>query len=137
MVSEQAKVVKVEIHTTKAKLQQALETRMDQLLMKAEEEEKEQLEALTQQQSKFELLLGNVTRGREFVEESHRLCSHGDILKVADPLAKQINHLTKHTGAEPLAGRGGLRFAHNPEEILALQAFGKVYRPPREIPSIR
>ena len=130
MVSEQAKVVKVEIHTTKAKLQQALETRMDQLLMKAEEEEKEQLEALAQQQSNFELLLGNVTRGREFVEESHRLCSHGDILKVADPLAKQINHLTKHTGAEPLAGRGGLRFAHNPEEILALQAFGKVYRPP-------
>ena len=133
VVIKQAEAVKSEIHTTIAKMQQVLEARKVQLLKQAEQEQKCQLESLNMQQSKCQLQLGNLTRCRDFVEESHRLCSHGEILKVADPLVKQMNDLTsssvKPAEVDPLAKGRGLRFTHNPQEIVALQAFGRVYSP--------
>ena len=129
-VVEQKTAVVAEIHTAMAHLRQALEVRETELVGQAEQMAQQKLKTLAAQRDGFELQLGQLRNCQDFVEESRRTCSQGEILRMKSPLVKQVNDLTSSFKPETLAlaEQVDMRFAHNlPELVKTCQQFGKVY----------
>ena len=129
-VVEQKTAVVAEIHTAMAHLRQALEVRETELVGQAEQTAQQKLKTLVAQRDGFELQLGQLRRCQDFVEESRRTCSQGEILRMKSPLMKQVNDLTGSFKPETLAfaEQADMRFTHSlPELVKTCQQFGKVY----------
>ena len=129
-VVEQKTAVVAEIHTVMAHLQQVLEARETELVSQAEQTAQQKLKNLAAQRDGFELRLGQLKSCHDFVEESRRTCSQGEILGMKSPLVKQINELTGSFKPEilALAEQANVRFGHSlPELVKTCQQFGKVY----------
>ena len=129
-VVEQKTAVVAEIHTVMALLRQVLEARETELVGQAEQTAKQKLKNLAAQRDGFELRLGQLKSCHNFVEESRRTCSQGEILGMKSPLVKQINELTGSFKPETLAlaEQVNVRFGHSlPELVKTCQQFGKVY----------
>ena len=122
--------VVAEIHIAMAVLRQVLEARETKLVGRAEQTAQQKLKTLAAQRDGFELQLGQLRSCHDFVEESRRTCSQGEILGMKSPLVKQINNLTGSFKPEALglAEQADVRFAHSlPELAKTCQKFGKVY----------
>ena len=129
-VVEQKTAVVAEIHTAMAALRRVLEARETELVRQAEQTAQQKLKTLAAQRDGFELQLGQLRSCHNFVEESRRTCSQGEILGMKSPLVKQINDLTGSLKPEALglAEQADVRFAHSlPELAKTCQQFGKVY----------
>ena len=129
-VVEQKTAVVAEIHTAMAALRQVLEARETELVGQVEQTAQQKLKTLTAQRDGFELQLGQLRSCHDFVEESRRTCSQGEILGMKSPLVKQINDLTGSFKPEALAlaEQADMRFSHSlPELAKTCQRFGKVY----------
>ena len=129
-VVEQKTAVVAEIHTAMAALRQVLEVRETELVGQAEQTAQQKLKTLAAQRDGFELQLGQLRSCHDFVEESRRTCSQGEILGMKSPLVKQINDLTGSFKPEvlALAEQADMRFAHSlPELAKTCQQFGRVY----------
>ena len=132
-VVEQKTAVVAEIHTAMAVLRQVLEARETELVGQAEQTAQQKLKTLAAQRDGFELQLGQLRSCHDFVEESRRTCSQGEILGMKSPLVKQINDLTGSFKPEvlSLAEQADVRFVHSlPELAKTCQQFGKVYSHP-------
>ena len=129
-VVEQRTAVVAEIHTVMAHLRQVLEARETELVGQAEQTAQQKLKNLAAQRDGFELRLGQLKSCHDFVEESRRACSQGEILGMKSHLVKQINELTGSFKPETLAlaEEADMRFGHSlPELVKTCQQFGKVY----------
>ena len=127
-VVEQKTAVVAEIHTVVAHLRQVLEVREAELVSQAEQTAQQKLKNLAAQRDGFELRLGQLKSCHEFVEESRRTCSQGEILGMKSPLVKQIHELTSSFNTLALAEQADVRFGHSvPELVKTCQQFGKVY----------
>ena len=129
-VVEQKTAVVAEIRTAMAHLRQALEVREAELVGQAEQTAQQKLKTLAAQRDGFELQLGQLRSCQDFVEESRRTCSQGEILRMKSPLVKQVNDLTGSFKPETLAlaEQADMVFAHRlPELVKTCQQFGKVY----------
>ena len=134
-VVEQKTAVVAEIRTAMAHLRQALEARETELVGQAEQTEQQKLKTLAAQRDRFELQLGQLRSCQDFVEESRRTCSQGEILGMKSPLVKQVNDLTGSFKPETLAfaEQADMVFAHSlPELVKACQQFGRVYVGPEK-----
>ena len=72
----------------------------------------------------------HVCTAHNFVEESRRTCSQGEILRMKGPLVKEIDDLTSSFKPETLAltEQADLKLAHSLQELMETsQQFGKVY----------
>ena len=129
-VVEQKTAVVAEILTAMAHLRQALEARETELVGQAEQTAQQKLKTLVVQRDGFELQLGQLRSCQDFVEESRRTCSQGEILRMKSPLVKQVNDLTGSFKPDTLvlAEQADMVFAHSlPELVRTCQQFGKVY----------
>ena len=129
-VVEQKMAVVADIHTVMAHLRQVLEARETELVGQAEQTAQQKLKSLAAQRDRFELRLGQLKSCHDFVEESQRTCSQGEILGMKSPLVKQINELTGSFKPKTLAltEQADVRFGHSlPELVKTCQQFGKVY----------
>ena len=134
-VVEQKTAVVAEIRTAMAHLRQALEVRETELVGQAEQTAQQKLKTLAAQRDGFELQLGQLRSCQDFVEESRRTCSQGEILRMKSPLVKQVNDLTGSFKPETLAlaEQADMVFAHSlPELVKACQQFGRVYVGPEK-----
>ena len=128
-VIEQKTAVVAEIHTVMAHLRQVLEARETELVGQAEQTAQQKLKSLAAQQDGFELRLGQLKSCHEFVEDSRRTCSQGEILGMKSPLVKQIKELTGSFNPEMVAlvEEANMKFGHSlPEVVKTCQQFGKV-----------
>ena len=129
-VVEQKTAVVAEIHTAMAHLRQALEVRETELVGQAEQTAQQKLKTLAAQRDGFELQLGQLRSCQDFVEESRRTCSQGEILRMKSPLVKQVNDLTGSFKPETLAlaEQADMVFVQSlPKLVKTFQQFGKVY----------
>ena len=129
-VVEQKTAVVAEIRTAMAHLRQALEVRERELVGQAEQTAQQKLKTLAAQRDRFELQLGQLRSCQDFVEESRRTCSQGEILRMKSPLVKQVSDLTGSFKPETLAvtEQADMKFGHSlPKLVKTCQQFGKVY----------
>ena len=134
-VVEQKTAVVAEIRTAMAHLRQALEARETELVGQAEQTAQQKLKTLAAQRDGFELQLGQLRSCHDFVEESRRTCSQGEVMRMKNPLVKQVNDLTGSFKPETLAlaEQADMKFAHSlPELVKICQQFGKVYLGPEK-----
>ena len=130
VVVERKTAVVAEIYTAMAALRQVLEARETELVGQVEQTAQQKLNTLAAQRDGFELQLDQLRSCHDFVEESRRTCSQGEILGMKSPLVKQINDLTVSFKPEilALAEQADMRFAHSlPELAKTCQQFGRVY----------
>ena len=130
VVVERKTAVVAEIYTAMAALWQVLEARETELVSQVEPTAHQKLKTLAAQRDGFELQLGQLRSCHDFVEESRRTCSQGEILGMKSPLVKQISDLTGSFKPEALAltEQADMRFAHSlPELAKTCQRFGMVY----------
>ena len=128
-ILEQKTAVVAEIGTAITHLQQALE-RKTELVGQAELMALQKLKNLAAQRDELELKIAQLKSCHDFVEESRRTCSHGEILRMKSPLVKQIDELTGSFKPETLAlaEQADLKLVHSLHELMkTCEQFGKVY----------
>ena len=129
-ITEQKTAVVAEIDSAITQLQQALEVRKTELVSQTEQIAQQKLKMLAAQRDELELKIAQRKSCHDFVEESRRTCSQGEILRMKSPLVKQIDDLTGSFKPETLAlvEQADLKLAHSLHEVMkTCQQFGKVY----------
>ena len=129
VILEQKAAVVAEIGSAITHLQQALEVRKEELVSQAEQKTQQKLKNLSAQRDELELQIAQLRSCHNFVEESRRTCSQGEILRMKGPLVKQIDDLTSSFKPETLAltEQADLKLVHSLQELMkTCQQFGKV-----------
>ena len=130
VILEQKTAVVAEIGSAITHLHQALEVRKEELVSQAEQRTQQKLKNMSAQRDELELQIAQLRSCHNFVEESRRTCSQGEILRMKGPLVRQIDDLTSSFKPETLAltELADLKLAHSLQELMkTCQQFGKVY----------
>ena len=129
-ILEQKTAVVARIGTAITQLQQTLEVRKTELVGQVEQIAQQKLKILAAQRNDLELKIAQLKSCHDFVEESRRTCSQGEILMMKSPLVKQIDELTASFKRETLAlaEQADLKLVHSLHKLMkTCQQFGKVF----------
>ena len=132
-ITDQREALVGNIHKTIRQLQEALEVRKTELIGQLDQITQKKLKTLAAQRDQIELVQTQLSSCLDFVKESLRTGSEGEILAMKNPVVKQVEEITAEFKAEILASheRADIRFsASTPELTQTCQQFGKVYTCP-------
>ena len=114
-------------------LHEALEVRKTELIGQLDHITQRKLKTLAAQRDQIELVQTQLSSCLDFVKESLRTGSEGEILAMKKPVVKQVEEITAEFKAEVLVPqeRADIKFsASTPELTQTCQQFGKVYSCP-------
>ena len=132
-ITDQREALVGNIHKTIQQLQEALEVRKTELIWQLDQTIQQKLKTLAAQRDQIELVQTQLSSCLDFVKESLRTGSEGEILAMKKPVVKQVEEITAEFKAEVLVPqeRADIRFsASTPELTRTCQQFGKVYSCP-------
>ena len=133
-ITDQRETLVGNIHKTIRQLQEALEVRKTELIGQLDQITQQKLKILAAQKDQIELVQAQLSSCLNFVKESLRTGSEGEILAMKKPVVKQVEEITAEFKAEILVRqeRSDIRFsaAGTPELTQTCQQFGKVYSCP-------
>ena len=132
-ITEQREALVGKILKTIRQLQEALEVRKTELIGQLDQITQRKLKTLAAQRDQIELVQTQLSSCLDFVKESLRTGSEGEILAMKKPVVKQVEEIIAEFKAEVLAPqeRADIRFsASTPELTQTCQQFGKVYSCP-------
>ena len=132
-ITDQREALLVNIHKTIQQLQEALEVRKTELIGQLDQITQRKLKTLAAQRDQIELVQTQLSSCLDFVKESLRTGSEGEILAMKKPVVKQVEEITAEFKAEVLVPqeRADIRFsASTPELTQTCQQFGKIYSHP-------
>ena len=128
-ILKQKTAVITQIHNVMADQHRALQLREADLVDQVERTTLKKLKSLEKQRSMFQLRITQMKSCHDFVKESQRACSQGEILRMKTHLVKQIDDLTNSFEQETLTivEEADVSFKESPDSINRCQEFGKVY----------
>ena len=128
-ITDQREALAENIHKTIRELQEALEVRKTELIDQLDHITKKKLKTLAAQRDQINLVQVQLSSCLNFVKESLRTGSEGEILAMKKPVVKQVEEITAEFKAEVLTPQEqDIRFsASTPELTQTCQQFGKVY----------
>ena len=132
-ITDQRETLVGNIHKTIRQLQEALEVRKTELIGQLDQITQRKLKTLAAQRDQIELVQTQLSSCLDFVKESLRTGSEGEILAMKKPVVKQVEEITAEFKAEVLVPqeRADIRFsASTPELTQTCQQFGKIYSCP-------
>ena len=132
-ITDQRETLVGNIHKTIQQLQEALEVRKTELIGQLDQITQRKLKILAGQRDQIELVQTQLSSCLDFVKESLRTGSEGEILAMKKPVVKQVEEITAEFKAEFLVPqeRADIRFsASTPELTKTCQQFGQVYSCP-------
>ena len=132
-ITDQREALVGNIHKTIRQLQEALEVRKTKLIGQLDHITQRKLKTLAAQKDQIELAQTQLSSCLDFVKESLRTGSEGEILAMKKPVVKQVEEITAEFNIDDLAPqeRADIRFsASTPELTQTCQQFGKVYSCP-------
>ena len=132
-ITDQREALVGKILKTIRQLQEALEVRKTELIGQLDQITQRKLKTLAAQRDQIELVQTQLSSCLDFVKESLRTGSEGEILAMKKPVVKQVEEITAEFKAEVLVPqeRADIRFsASTPELTQTCQQFGKVYSCP-------
>ena len=132
-ITDQRETLVGNIHKTIRQLQEALEVRKTELIGQLDQITQQKLKTLAAQRDQIELVQTQLSSCLEFVKESLRTGSEGEILAMKKPVVKQVEEITAEFKAEVLVPQeqADIRFsASTPELTRTCQQFGQVYSHP-------
>ena len=132
-ITDQREAIVGKILKTIRQLQEALEVRKTELIGQLDNITQRKLKTLAAQRDQIELVQTQLSSCLDFVKESLRTGSEGEILTMKKPVVKQVEEITAEFKAEVLVPQeqADIRFSANtPELTQTCQQFGKVYSCP-------
>ena len=129
-ITDQREALVGNVHKTIRQLHEALEVRKTELIGQLDQITQKKLKTLAAQRDQIELVQTQLSSCLDFVKESLRTGSEGEILAMKKPVVKQVEEITAEFKAEILAPQeqADIRFsASTPELTQTCQQFGKVY----------
>ena len=132
-ITDQRDTLVGKILKTIRQLQEALDVRKTELIGQLDHITQQKLKTLAAQRDQIELVQTQLSSCLDFVKESLRTGSEGEILAMKKPVVKQVEEITAEFKAEVLVPqeRADIRFsASTPELTQTCQQFGKVYSCP-------
>ena len=132
-ITDQRETLVENIHKTIQQLQEALEVRKTELIDQLDQITQWKLKTIAAQRDQVELVQTQLSSCLEFVKESLRTGSEGEILAMKKPVVKQVEEITAEFKVQVLVPqeRADIRFsACTPELTQTCQQFGKVYSHP-------
>ena len=132
-ITDQREALVGNIHKTIRQLHEALEVRETELIGQLDHITQKKLKTLAAQRDQIELVETQLSSCLDFVKESLRTGSEGEILAMKKPVVKQVEEITAEFKAEVLVSqeRADIRFsASTPELTQTCQQFGKIYTCP-------
>ena len=135
-ITDQREVLVGNIHKTIQQLHEALKVRKTELIGQLDQITQQKLKTLAAQRDQIEVVQTQLSSCLEFVKESLRTGSEGEILAMKKPVVKQVEEITAEFKAEVLVPqeRADIRFsASTPELTQTCQQFGKIYSHPASL----
>ena len=132
-ITDQREILVGNIHKTIRQLQEALEVRKTDLIGQLDKITQWKLKTLAAQRDQIELVQTQLISCLNFVKESLRTGSEGEILAMKKPVVKQVEEITAEFKAEVFMPQeqADIRFsASTPDLAQTCQQFGKVYSCP-------
>ena len=132
-ITDQRETLVGNILKTIRQLQEALEVRKTEVIGQLDQITQQKLKTLTAQKDQIKLVQVQLRNCLNFVKESLRTGSKGEILAMKKPVVKQVEEITAEFKAEILVPqeRADIRFsASTPELTQTCQQFGQVYSHP-------
>ena len=127
-ITDQRMATEANIHKMAQQLHEALEVRKTELISQLDGMTQQKLKNLAAQRDQFELVQTQLSSCLDFVSESLRTGSEGEILAMKKPVVKQIKEVTAEFRPDTLVlgELADIRFTSNAEVGVACQQFGKV-----------
>ena len=128
-ITDQRMTTEANIHKTIRQLHEALEVRKTELISQLDGITQQKLKNLAAQRDQFELVQTQLSSCLDFVNESLRTGSEGEILTMKKPVVKQIKEVTAEFRPDTLVPGelADIWFTSSAEVGAACQQFGKVY----------
>ncbi len=127
-ISDQRATIEASIHKMIRQLQESLEVRKTELVSQLDRLTQEKLKSLAAQRDQFELIQTRLSSCLNFVRESLRTGSEGEVLRMKKPVVKQIEEVT--VGCQPMVlvpkEQADLMFSCNSELQGTCQQLGAV-----------
>ena len=93
-ISDQRATIEADIHRTTQRLHEVIDVRKTELIRQLHQVTQEKLKALATQRDELETIQVQLKSCLEFVRESLKTSSHGEVLKMKTTIIKQVKDLT-------------------------------------------
>ena len=129
-ITDQRQALKTQVKSNMHQIHQALEAREEELIVQIDQMADQKLKNAAAQQDQMELVATRLKSCRDFVWESLKTGSPGEILNIKKGVVHQIQELTAEFKPEMLVAeeKANMRFNHTQKEelIRTCHQFGKV-----------
>ena len=128
-INEHRQAVETEIRGSIQRLHRALEVREEDLISQLEQLSQKKLKILAGQREQLELVVTRLKSCQDFVQETVRTGSQGEILAMKKPITQQVRKMSAEFKPDSLAPKeqANMKFFHRETELTGeCQQFGKV-----------
>ena len=129
-ISDQRQVIETQIQRSIQQLHAALEARKEDLITQLGQVTQQKLKSLAAQRDQLELVATRLKSCRDFVQETLRTGSEGEILAMEKPVTEQVKEMGAEFKPESLVPgeKADMKFIHSQTELArACQQFGMVW----------
>ena len=133
-ISDQREVIEVHIHDTFEKLQEILNVRKTKLISQLHQITQRKLKDLAVQKDQMETILAQLSSCLDFVRESLKTDSQGEVLAMKTTIVKQVKELTSSFHLKPNE-EADMKFSAPEDMIAKCQNYGQVLLPGSPDPS--
>ena len=131
-ITNQRQTIETDIKRNIRQIHEALEARQEELITQLDQMTQQKMKSLAAQRDQLELVATRLKSCRDFVQESLRIGSQGEILDMKTPFVQQVKEMTAEFKPETLVPeeQADLKFTSSQTELArACQQFGVVYIP--------
>ena len=128
-ITAQRQTIEADIERNVRQIHEALEARQEELITQLDRMTQQMMKSLGAQRDHLELVAARLKSCHEFVQESLRTGSQGEILASKKTVVQQVKEMTADFKPESLVPeqKANMQFTHSQKELtLACQQFGKV-----------
>ena len=131
-ITDQRQTIETDIKKNIRQIHEALEARQEELITQVDQMTRQKMKSLAAQRDQLELVATRLKSCRDFMQESLRTGSQGEILDMKKPFVQQVKEMTAEFKPETLVPeeQADLKFTSSHTELTrACQQFGVVYIP--------
>ena len=131
-ITTQCQTIETDIKRNIHEIHKALDARQEELITQLHQIAQQKIKSLATQQEHLQLVATQLKSCRDFVQESLRTGSQGEILASMKPVVQQVKEMTANFKPELLVPeqKANMQFTHNQKELTrTCQQFGEVYAP--------
>ena len=128
-ITDHRQTIETDIKRNICQIHEALEARQEELITQLDQMTQQKIKSLAAQRDQLELMAARLKSCHDFVQESLRTGSQGEILASKKAVVQQVKEMTADFKQESLVPeeKANLQFTHSQKELArACQQFGKV-----------